>query len=353
MKKPRVAYMLQMFGIGGMPKWLFQIANELKDDFDFYFIATHSNYVRPEYRDVARVVVLPFNKWILAAFLFFQRIDLVQIANLRRYAKAAILANVPVLIERTDGLRSGAALMPKEGLDAVIASTKGVAKHIEKLMPSENIHVIYNGFDLSSYKGVKAERFGFEDGDIIIGRTSRLAGGKNISLLIQAVIEMRKQKKYAHVRLVICGGDNTQIGAIPMMKQLKKEAELLGESVVFTGEIFDTRAVTLGFDIATCTSNANNEGIPNSLIEAMAASKAVVATRVDDIPELVEDGKSGLLFKENDRDGLIYALARLIDDQDLCEQFGQAGFERIKKDFELSKQIGQYAELYRDLLISS
>lgn len=350
MKKPRIAFILQMFGIGGMPKWLFQIAKQLQDDFDFYFIATHSDYVRPEYRDVAKVAVLPFNKLVLAAYLFLHRIDIVQIANLRRYAEAAILARIPVIIERTDGLRNGAALMPKEGLGAVIASTKGVAKHIEKMMPAERVHVIYNGFDVSSYEGVLPERFGFADSDIIIGRTSRLAGGKNISLLIEAVIELKKDPQYDHLRLVICGGDNTQDGATPMLDQLKKEALPLMESVVFAGEVFDTRAITLGYNIATCTSNSSNEGIPNSLIEAMAAGKAVVATRVDDIPELVEDGKSGILVDEKDKGEIVSALKRLIEQEKLQKGMGKQARERIIRDFNLKTQIQAYRNLYRLLL---
>ena len=137
-----------------------------------------------------------------------------------------------------------------------------------------------------------------------------------------------------------------------MMVQLKREALPLGDSVVFTGEVFDTRAITLGFDIATCTSNENNEGIPNSLIEAMAAGKPIVSTRVGDIAELVIEGKSGLLFKEKDSQELVRALSVLVEDGDLREQYGKAGINRIKKDFDLVNQIKQYATLYQELLKS-
>ena len=112
--KPRVAYLLQMFGLGGMPKWIYNLARNLGDEYEFYFIATHSKVFAPEYREVARVKALPFNKWALAAYLRWHRIDLVQTANKRLYADAAILARVPVVIERTDGLRHGAALSSKK-----------------------------------------------------------------------------------------------------------------------------------------------------------------------------------------------------------------------------------------------
>lgn len=350
MKKPRIAFLLQMFGIGGMPKWLYQIASQLKDDFDFYFIATHSSYIRPEYRDVAQIAVLPFNKWRIAAYLAMHRIDIAQVANLVRYKKAAQIARVPIIIERTDGLRGGAALNSKDGLDAVICSTSSVADQVREMIAPEKVHVIYNGFDLSAYDDVRPERFGFADTDVIIGRTSRLAAGKNISLLIEAVIELRKNPKFQHVRLVICGGDNTQQGAPPMQDQLKREAHPLKGSVVFTGEVFDTRAITLGFDIATCTSNSNNEGIPNSLIEAMAAGKPIVATNVDDIPELVEDGKSGYLVMENNFEDFAEKLILFIQNSEKRKKFGLTARETILDTFEMGSQINKYKKLYKQLL---
>ena len=348
--KPRVAFLLQMFGIGGMPKWLFNVAKELKDEFEFYFIATHSNYVVDEYRHVAQVAVLPLRKWALARYLFLNRIDIAQVANLRLYADAAKLARVPVVIERADGLRGGSALNSKEGLDAVIASAEGVVPHLEKLISPEKIHLIRNGIDTNALQLTEAERFGFGPEDVIVGRTSRLAEGKNISLLIRAMIEIRKQSEYEHLRLVICGGDTTQEGAPPMLDQLKQEALPLGESVVFTGEVFDPSAITQGYDIATCTSMPNNEGIPNSLIEAMAAGKAVVATNVGNIDELVIAHKTGLLVESDDLDSLVEALRRLVDDKKMRAAMGRAGRVEVMRDYELAKQAKKYADLYGALL---
>lgn len=340
-----------MFGIGGMPKWLYQLARTLNDQFEFTFIATHSSVVSPEYRAVAKIAALPFNRWLIAAFLF-KRFDLVQTANLRQYCDAARSARIPVVIERVDGLRGGVALSDKSGLDAVIASTKGIVPRLEKLISPDRIHLIYNGVNPEIYRTALPQRFGYIDDDVIIGRTSRLAGGKNISLLIKAIIEIRKEPKYQNVRLVVCGGDTTQRGSIPMLAKLQEEAKPLGSSVVFTGEVFDTTTVTAGYDIATCTSRANNEGIPNSLIEAMAAAKPVVASGVDDIPELVEHDRTGLLFQDNDLDELVLNLKSLIDNKQKRLQMGELGYRKVMTDFNLDKQKQKYADLYKSLLSS-
>ena len=348
--KPRVACLLQMFALGGMPKWLFNLASGLGDRYEFFFIATHSRDLAPEYRAVARTVWLPPRLPILAAYLWWQRIDIAQVANLRLYTEAALKAQVPVIIERTDGIRSGAALSPKQGLDAVIASTRGTIPALSKLIEPSRIHLIYNGIDLERQKEIVPERFGFEPEDVIVGRVSRLAGGKNISLLIQAVMELRRDPAYERVRLVVCGGDTRQKGAEPMMDRLKAEAAPLGSSAVFTGEVFDPWPIIAGFDIATCTSRPNNEGIPNSLLEPMALAKPVVATAVDDIPELVQEGIEGLLVQDQDLEGLVAGLKKLVDRPELRQRMGRAGQEKIGREFEMKSQVAKYARLYDHLL---
>jgi glycosyltransferase involved in cell wall biosynthesis len=304
----------------------------------------------PEYKQVARLVYIPFNKWLLAAFLRLNGFDIVQVSNLRLYVDAAHLARTPVVIERVDGVRSGAALGAKTGLDAVIASTQGVVPFVEKLIEREKIHRIYNGIDIDVFKTIAPQRFGFAPDDVLIGRTSRLAGGKNISLLIRAVKKLKEDERYANVKLVICGGDTTQVGAKPMLAQLKQEAAALGSDVLFTGEVSDANAITAGYDIATCTSDPNNEGIPNSLIEAMAASKPVVASDVDDVRELVQDGVTGSLFPAGDIERLVAALKTLVDQQDLRKKMGAAGRARVAKEFDLKTQSKMYADLYKKLL---
>jgi glycosyltransferase involved in cell wall biosynthesis len=217
------------------------------------------------------------------------------------------------------------------------------------LIERQKIHLIYNGIDVNNFSSVVPQRFGFGPDDIIIGRVSRLTGGKNIPLLIQAVAEIRKDPKYRHVRLVICGGDTTQPNSIPRLANLKRQAEPLGESVIFTGEVHDPTAIICGFDIATCTSKADNEGIPNSLIEAMAAAKPVVSTQVGDIAELVDDGRSGILVPDDDVKALVVALKKMIDDPGLRRQYGLAGQARVRQDFNLETQVAKYAALYESL----
>lgn len=348
--KPRVAYILQMFGIGGMPKWLFRLASELQDEFEFSFIATNSPHFAKEYKKVAKLYYFPYKSPFLQYFLKWKGFDIIQTANKRMYVDAAINAGTKVIIERTDGIRAGAALGDKSGLDAVIASTRGLVPILENMIAKERIHLIFNGIDSEKYQNITANRFGFSDKDIIIGRVSRMTFGKNISLLIQSVIELRQDPKYDHVRLVICGGDNTEPQSQPALARYKTEAKPLGDSVIFTGEVFDTDPIVLGFDIGTCTSNPDNEGIPNSLLEAMAAGKPIVSTDVGNISEIVIPNKNGYLTPPGDVPALTAALKQLIDSKSMREEFGKTSLEIIRKDFDIKLQSSKYRELYHDLL---
>jgi hypothetical protein len=132
------------------------------------------------------------------------------------------------------------------------------------------------------------------------------------------------------------------------MLRLREMARPLGKNIVFTGEINEPFDIINGFDIATCVSN--HEGIPNSLLEAMASSKAVVSTDVGQVPELINDGENGLLVLCNNTEALVLALERLIADEALRNRLGVKAKNTILENFNLEKQAQKYAQLYRVLI---
>jgi glycosyltransferase involved in cell wall biosynthesis len=346
--RPRIAYILQDFHIGGMESIIYRIAARLRDRYDFTFIATHVPEILPKFHDVGTAIYLGQDWLGLMRYLRREKIDLVQYGNVRLYADAALAAGVPVVIERTDGLRRGVALRSKAGLDAVVASTRGTIEPISRLIARDKIHLIYNGIDTRHFAAIAPDRLGFGDEAFLIGRVSRFGAGKNIGLLIDAVRTLRE--RHPSVRLVLVGGGSKMPGAPDEERALRERAQGLEEHVLFTGTIENPDRIIKGFDVGTCISRAGNEGIPNSLIECMAAGKPVVATRVDDIPELVEHERTGLLIDDNDLDGLVAALERLMADPDLRRSLGEAGRERVAQDFDLDAQAEMYDALYRRLL---
>jgi glycosyltransferase involved in cell wall biosynthesis len=92
-----------------------------------------------------------------------------------------------------------------------------------------------------------------------------------------------------------------------------------------------------------------DEGLPMSMLEAMAVGLPVVATRVGAIPEAVVEGREGLLFEPGDLDTLLAHLGRLIDDPGAARVIGVAGRARLMRDFSLARSAELVLEVYRSL----
>jgi glycosyltransferase involved in cell wall biosynthesis len=92
------------------------------------------------------------------------------------------------------------------------------------------------------------------------------------------------------------------------------------------------------------------EGTPNVILEAMAAARPVVATRVGGIPDLVQDNVTGFLVKPGDVDGFANAVKRLLDDPALADRMGLAGQEIVKRDYSCETIAHQLEQIYMQSL---
>jgi glycosyltransferase involved in cell wall biosynthesis len=343
--KPRIAFTMYDYHVGGIESWLYRLAEALRDEFDFYFLATSVSDILPKFRDVGTCAFLP-SPGKMGAYLQKHNVDIVQVHNQRWPIDAALAAGVPHIIERTDGTRS-CARVNKSGLGLIIASARGTVPLISRLFPAERIRLIYNGIDLQEVDAAPRRRL-WPDECLVIGRVSRFGRGKNLGLLIEATA--RLQGRLPNLRLVLVGGDSAMPGAEPVELELRRQAEPLGERVTFTGIVDRPLPLVKGFDIGTCVSNPNNEGIPNSLIEAMACSKPVISTEVDQVPELVKDGVNGILIPPGDVQALCLAIEELASDAALRQRLGEGGRHTVEECFSLRQAVMQYAAVYHELL---
>lgn len=343
--KPRIAFTLYDFHVGGIENWLYRLAWALRDEFDFYFLATTVPGFLPKFRDAGTCAYLA-SPGKMCAYLQKHNIDVVQVHNQRWPIDAALAAGVPHVIERTDGTRS-CTRVNKSGLSLVIASSQGTVPLIAKHCPAGQIRLIYNGIDLQEVDATPRKRPWSEE-RFVVGRASRFGRGKNLGLLIEAA--SRLKGRLPDLKVVLIGGDSTMPGAEPMESELREQAAPLGDAVEFMGVRENTLPLVKGFDVGTCVSNPSNEGIPNSLIEAMACRRPVISTAVDQIPELVQDGVNGILIPPGDVQALCRAIERLATDPALCQRLGEAGRCTIEERFSLRRAAEQYAAVYHELL---
>lgn len=161
----------------------------------------------------------------------------------------------------------------------------------------------------------------------------RLKAPKDFATFAQAIARLDE----AAVRTAIVGDGPDRV----LVERLLPETMLLGERD-------DVPQLLAGADIFVLSTRS--EGLPISVIEAMAAGLPVVASRVGGIPELVEDEVTGLLVAPGDATALAAAIGRLARDHELRRRLGAAGRARAAADFDLPRFRSAHVELYERLL---
>lgn len=204
------------------------------------------------------------------------------------------------------------------------------------------LQTIYKGHDLSWYRDQPADlgEFGVPAGAFVVCCTGRDVPRKGFDVLVNALAKLSDDVA-VHLLLV---GD--VINNQSLQEQVK--ATPRPERVHFTGYRTDAPAIAAASDVFVLPST-EREGLPRAVIEAMAYGVTPVVTSVGGMPELVEDGKSGLVVAPKDSDALAQAILRLYQDRELLKQMGREARERIARDFHTSRTVTQMGELYNAL----
>jgi glycosyltransferase involved in cell wall biosynthesis len=121
-----------------------------------------------------------------------------------------------------------------------------------------------------------------------------------------------------------------------------------GPNVSFAGFRDDMPGVYASLDVLVQPSY--REGMPMTILEAMASGVAVVATRVGAAADVIEDGRTGLLVEAGDVDGLVAAVRSLLDDAHGRAAMGAAARSAVAEAFTVDAMAGRYAEQYRRVL---
>ncbi len=170
----------------------------------------------------------------------------------------------------------------------------------------------------------------------------RLTPSKGQRLLISAVERLTQQERRVRLRLVGAGPDEASL----------RQCAAAGteETIVFEGAVNQDRIRELyrTADLFCIPSFA--EGIPVVLMEAMAMEIPCVSTCITGIPELIRDGIDGLLIAPSDLEGLVSALATLIDDADLRERIGRSGRTRVLEQYDLNRSVEVLAGIFAERL---
>jgi glycosyltransferase involved in cell wall biosynthesis len=175
----------------------------------------------------------------------------------------------------------------------------------------------------------------------LVAFVGRIEGAKGVFDLIEAVSEVRQT--IPDVRLE-CAGDGDVEGALRhvAVRGLRPNAH-------FPGWLSPRRREELLARASVFVLPSHAEGVPMSLLEAMAAGCPVIATDVGGIPDVITHGVNGLLVPVGDRDALALALHRLLVDRDLAAELGCAARETIRRRFTTEHAIERLDQIYSGL----
>lgn len=179
----------------------------------------------------------------------------------------------------------------------------------------------------------------------LIGMVATLKPQKRHDVFLKALHQARK--KCPQMKAILVGND---LGMRARLESMVREL-MLENAVVFTGGLKDPGVVFSGIDVFALTSDY--EGMPNALLEAMAAGLPVVATRVTGTEEVVADRKTGMLCEAGDDVGIANAMVELARDRSVAKKMGEAARRFVLNKYGMNKMVSRYARLYHSLLSNS
>lgn len=272
---------------------------------------------------------------------------------------AAKAAGAPCILETFHGdlftgyygsLKTQAILMAERILGyfvmhKVLAISERVRENILRfrVAPPRKVTVVPLGLELEKFMHVemfagklKAE-LGIQKNNLLVGIIGRMVPIKGHRYFLQAAREVLRV--YPAVSFIVVGDG-------VLRKSLESECRQLGisESVFFLGWRRDVAKIFADLDIVVMSSL--NEGTPVSLIEAMAAGKAVVGTAVGGVPDVIEDGVTGLLVPPEDLRALADSILGLLNDDGLRRVLGERARAAVYPKYDVSRLVADMKDLY-------
>lgn len=224
-----------------------------------------------------------------------------------------------------------------------LAVTEAIRKFtLEQVkIPADKIVTIYNGIEENRILHNKPHDFKLNREFRNVALIGRFSKQKGHSILIKALQFVVLHEPNIRVYFFGEGPDEVRT------KQMVVHKGLNGY-VTFMGVVKDIIPYISQMDMIILPSLW--EGLPNVLLEAMAAGLPVVASRINGIDEVVVDGKTGILCKPGDPQSLAEALLKLLADRGLAEAMGREGKNRALKNFTINKTVNDTETIYQELL---
>ena len=213
-------------------------------------------------------------------------------------------------------------------------------------IPNRKLHVIRNGVDVAKFANAAADRqtLGLGSRSPVLGVVARLHPVKGHSVLLQAFVGVKS--RFPNAALLIVGDGEERANLAELAKRLGIDA-----SVLFLGSRRDIPELMAAMDVVVLPSF--EEGLPLSLLEAMAAAKPIVATDVGAVSTVIRDGETGLLVPPNDAGAITEAVIRLLSHAELQGALSTSAHGLAVDRYSIDRTAEAYDRIYASLCRSA
>ena len=227
-----------------------------------------------------------------------------------------------------------------------VAVSEEVAISLKHLYGIQQCHVVPNGIPIDAFAHPRTARKewraqeGFRDDQVLFVCVARFSPQKNHELLLKAFAQGPASDRSAHLVLI---GDGV------LREQVKEQAKdlALNGQIHFLGLRNDISDALRATDVFVLSSEW--EGNPLSVMEAMASGLPIVSTAVGGVPDLLANGREGFLVPPGDVTGFSGSMTYLLRDVGTRRSMGKAAAQRAKQDFDVSRMVRSYEQLYENL----
>jgi L-malate glycosyltransferase len=227
-------------------------------------------------------------------------------------------------------------------VDCFIAASEAIRRMlVGDGVPADRAVTVHEGIDVDHVLAAPAvnvhEAFWLPHRAPVVGNVAALVPHKGHRHLIEAAHLVVREVPDA--RFIILGEGE-------LREQLERQVResQLEKHVLLPGFRADVLGCVKGFDLFVMSSVT--EGLGTSLLDAMACSKAIVATQAGGMPEVVDEGRTGFLVAPRDHHAMARAIIRLLNEEPLRRQMGEAGFARVRERFTVERMVVETAAVY-------